>query len=193
MVHRPTTGHSGGHSGGHSTGHSGGPPDGPAIGRELALTAKAVRAWVDEAFGRHGSSLANWILLQNAAGTDDPPSQSELAEKMSIGGATLVRHLDRLEADGLVTRTTDPRDRRVTRISLTPRGEEHFAELLAVARTVDAELRGLVTEREERVFRTVLERLRAHTATSTSSTHTATTRTATSTTTNDPPNEMDVA
>ena len=163
MVARPPTGR--------PAGPDLGPPAVPALGRELALTAKAVRAWVDEAFGRHGSSLANWILLQNAAGTDDPPSQSELAEKMSIGGATLVRHLDRLEADGLVTRTTDPRDRRVTRISLTPRGEEHFADLLAVARAVDSELRGLVSEREERVFRTVLERLRTHTTTAATPTH----------------------
>ena len=156
--------------------HSGGPPAVPSLGRELALTAKAVRAWVDEAFGRHGSSLANWILLQNAAGADDPPSQSELAEKMSIGGATLVRHLDRLEADGLVRRDTDARDRRVTRISLTPLGEEHFAELVTIARAVDRELRDLITEREERVLRSVLERLRTHTTT-TASTTTPTTKT----------------
>ncbi len=148
----------------------GGPPAVPAIGRDLALTAKAVRAWVDEAFGRHGSSLANWILLQNAAGNDDPPSQSELAEKMSIGGATLVRHLDRLEADGLVRRDTDPRDRRVTRISLTPRGEEHFAELVTIARGVDRELRDLISEHEEQVFHRVLERLRTHTTTTASTT-----------------------
>lgn len=180
MVHRPTTNR--------SPNRSPGPPDVPAIGRELALTAKAVRAWVDEAFVRHGSSLANWILLQNAAGNDDPPSQSELAEKMSIGGATLVRHLDRLEADGLVRRVQDPRDRRVTRISLTPRGEEHFAELLVIARSVDRELRDLITEREERVLLSVLERLRTHASTTTSTT-TPSTTTITGTTTN----ETDVA
>ncbi len=146
-----------------------GPPSAPAIGRELALTAKAVRAWVDDAFARHGSSLANWILLQHAAASEQPPSQSELAGSMSIGGATLVRHLDRLEADGLVRRDPDPRDRRVTRISLTPAGREHFAALAEIARGVDGELRALITEREERVFLSVLDRLRAHTTTSTSS------------------------
>lgn len=177
MVHRPTTDRPTPTSGRRSGRPAEGPPQVPALGRELALTAKAVRAWVDDAFGRHGSSLANWILLQNAAGTDDPPSQRELAEKMSIGGATLVRHLDRLEADGLVRRDTDPRDRRVTRISLTPLGEEHFAELATIARGVDRELRGLITERDQRVFLSVLERLRTHTTTTTTSA-TSTARTA---------------
>ncbi|MGZ4683176.1 MAG: MarR family winged helix-turn-helix transcriptional regulator [Acidimicrobiales bacterium] len=139
-----------------------GSPDVPALGRELALTAKAVRAWVDDAFARHGSSLATWILLQHAAASEQPPSQSQLAGSMSIGGATLVRHIDRLEADGLVRRDPDPRDRRVTRISLTPAGKEHFGELAEIARAVDGELRGLITEREERVFLSVLDRMRAH-------------------------------
>ena len=141
-----------------------------ALGRELALSAKAVRAWVDDGFARHGSSLATWILLQHAAATDHPPSQSELAGSMSIGGATLVRHLDRLEIDGLVRRDPDPNDRRVARISLTPAGQRHFAELAEIAHAMDAELRSLITEREERVFRSVLERLRAHATTRSSAT-----------------------
>jgi MarR family transcriptional regulator for hemolysin len=144
-----------------------GPPAAPALGRELALTAKAVRAWVDDRFARHGSSLATWILLQHAAASEQPPSQSELAGSMSIGGATLVRQIDRLESDGLVRRDPDPRDRRVTRISLTPAGTEHFGELALIAREIDDELRTLVTEREEQVFRVVLDRLRSHTTTST--------------------------
>ena len=143
-----------------------------ALGRELALSAKAVRAWADDRLARHGSSLATWILLQHAAATDHPPSQSELAGSMSIGGATLVRHLDRLEADGLVRRDTDPRDRRIVRISLTPAGHQHFVELAAIARDIDAELRSLITEREERVFRSVLERMRAHATTTTTTTET---------------------
>ena len=144
------------------------PPAVPALGRELALTAKVVRAWVDDAFARQGSSLATWILLQHAAASERPPSQRELAGSMSIGGATLVRQIDRLEADGLVRRDPDPRDRRVTRISLTESGREHFGELVEIARTIDAELRSLVSEREERVFRSVLDRLRTYTAQPTS-------------------------
>jgi MarR family transcriptional regulator for hemolysin len=139
------------------------PAPAPALGRELALTAKAVRAWADDAFARRGSSLATWILLQHAAASDRAPSQSELAGSMSIGGATLVRQVDRLEGDGLVRREPDPKDRRVTRILLTDAGKEHFDELAEIADEVDSQLRSLITDREERVFRSVLERLRAHT------------------------------
>lgn len=136
----------------------------PALAREVSLTAKAVRAWADDRFVQHGHSLTTWILLQHVAAIDDPPSQRELARSMSIGGATLVRHIDRLEADGLVRRDQDPTDRRVTRISLTSAGQDRFDELARIAGGIDAELRGLLSERDERVLRSALDRLRTYTS-----------------------------
>ena len=46
--------------------------------------------------------------------------QNVLAERMGIEAMTLSTYVDRLEARGLVTRTTDPTDRRAKRIELTP-------------------------------------------------------------------------
>jgi len=75
-----------------------------------------------------------------------------------------VRHIDRFEAEGLLRRDPDPTDRRVARISLTDAGRTRYEEIAAIAADVDRELRGLLTEREEKVVRSVLGRLRAHTS-----------------------------
>lgn len=135
------------------------------LGRQLAFTAKAVREWFDAALAEHGGSLPMWIVLTHALEVDDPPSQRELADRMGIGGATLVRHLDRLEAEGLVTRVADPHDRRVTRIGLTDAGRRRHAELAVVAARHDAEMQALIDPDEERVFRSVLSRFSDHLST----------------------------
>ena len=113
------------------------PEDPPAsrdsVGRLLALTAKAVREWFDARLSAHGGSLPTWIVLSQAIDGDESPSQRELAARMGIGGATLVRHLDRLEADGLVVRRRDEHDRRVTRVDITPAGRRRHRELARVA------------------------------------------------------------
>ncbi len=132
------------------------------LGRQLALTAKAVREWFDAALAEHGGSLPMWIVLTHALEADPPASQRELADRMGIGGATLVRHLDRLEAEGLVTRRADPDDRRVTRIDLTDAGRQRYAQLAEVAARYDAEMHALLDADEERIFRSVLSRLADH-------------------------------
>jgi MarR family transcriptional regulator for hemolysin len=135
-----------------------------AVGRQLALTTKAMREWFEARLAAHGGSLATWIVLSQATEGPFSPSQRELAERVGIGGATLVHHLDRLEAEGLVQRRRDAHDRRVTRIDITEAGRVRHAELSAVADSVDAELRSLMSSREEATFRAVLHRVAAHVA-----------------------------
>jgi MarR family transcriptional regulator for hemolysin len=47
-------------------------------------------------------------------------SQNELAAIVQVAPITVVRHVERLEALGLVERCGDPEDRRVWRLQLTP-------------------------------------------------------------------------
>ena len=49
-------------------------------------------------------------------------TQAQLARRVAIEQPTMVRTIDRMERDGLVTRTPDPNDRRASRITLTDRG-----------------------------------------------------------------------
>jgi DNA-binding MarR family transcriptional regulator len=129
------------------------------LGRQLSITGRVVRDRFDGCLGHHGSSLATWAVLRTA---DAEPglSQRELAARMSIESPTLVRHLDRMEHDGLIARSRDEHDRRVVRVSLTPAGREQFRQLRGVAASVDAQLRSLLNAREIKTLEQVLPRIR---------------------------------
>ncbi len=128
------------------------PGEDASLGRLLALTAKASRELFDARLAESGGSLPTWIVLSQAIDSPVSPSQSELAARMGIGGATLVRHLDRLEADGLVVRRGDPDDRRVTRVDITAAGRRRHRQLAAVADAYDREVKDLMSDEEARVL-----------------------------------------
>jgi len=54
-------------------------------------------------------------------------AQRELVQTMDVDPSILVTLLNPLEADGLVTRERDPRDRRRHLVTLTPAGERQLA------------------------------------------------------------------
>src|SRR5437870_4316111 len=141
------------------------------LGRQLAWTAKAFRTEFDARLADAGGSLSTWIVLrlaeESVLESKEPAaewglSQRELAERMDIEGPTLVRHLDRLEKEGLIERRRDPRDRRVTRITVTPAGHRLLEALRKVADAMETEVRSLLTPAEHAVTTRVLGRLHAH-------------------------------
>lgn len=132
------------------------------IGRLLAFSAKILREWFEDELAAAGGSLTTWIVLSAAINTSEQPSQSELATHMGIGGPTLVGHLDRLEAEGLLTRRRDDVDRRITRIDLTPAGRQRHHELAEVSIRTNTELRDLISDHDEQVVRAVLQRFTDH-------------------------------
>jgi DNA-binding MarR family transcriptional regulator len=54
-------------------------------------------------------------------------SMSSLAQQMHCDPSNITGIVDRLEAKGLVERSADPKDRRVTRVAPTPSGREALA------------------------------------------------------------------
>jgi DNA-binding MarR family transcriptional regulator len=63
--------------------------------------------------------------------TVGPVTVARLAEHVGIDRSGTSRYADRLEAIGLVKRTTDPLDRRSTLLSLTPKGVRVIGRLNA--------------------------------------------------------------
>ena len=131
------------------------------LGRQLAITGRMVRERFDGCLNEHGASLTTWAVLRSAE-HEDGLSQRELASRMSIESPTLVRHLDRLEDEGLVVRRRDEQDRRVVRVGLTPAGHRRYAELRKVAANVDAQLRSLLDHDEIETLERALHRIREH-------------------------------
>ena len=88
-------------------------------------------------------------------------TQSELADRLGITGATLTHHLNALERKGLVRRWREDANRRVQRVELTAEGVERFNRLREVARRHDRLLRSQLSENELEQLGELLARLEA--------------------------------
>jgi MarR family transcriptional regulator for hemolysin len=128
------------------------------LGKRIVFAGKAQRARFEKALAASGASLPTFLVLTSARESSGL-SQTELAEKVGVEGPTLVRHLDRLCSQGLVVRVPDERDRRITRIQITPAGLARQKELATVAAALDRQLRSLFSAHELAVLERVLARL----------------------------------
>ena len=82
---------------------------------------KAINEYSKRIFKRTGLSGPQvWALTVLA--NEPALSHGELAERLFAHRSTVTGIVDRLEAGGMVVRTTDPDDRRGIRLSLTSRG-----------------------------------------------------------------------
>jgi len=135
------------------------PPVDEPIGLQLARTAKLEGRSFDDALAAVGGSVPTWLILVSLK-AQRHGAQRELAEAVGIEGPTLTHHLNRMEADGLVTRTRDPQNRRVHQVELTEAGDAAFHHLLGTVRSFDARLRAGFTADELTSLGEMLGRLR---------------------------------
>jgi MarR family transcriptional regulator, transcriptional regulator for hemolysin len=122
------------------------PPREP-IGLQLQRTAKSLNRGFDDVLVAAGGSLPTWLILLSLK-SGRPETQRELAAAVGIQGATLTHHLDALEKAGLVTRTRDPENRRVQRVSLTDEGDALFLRMRKAAMAWDAKLRRGISDED---------------------------------------------
>ncbi|WP_448662933.1 MarR family winged helix-turn-helix transcriptional regulator [Sphingomonas sp. CJ20] len=110
-----------------------------ALERSLAtVLSPTSRAWqrlADQVLASlNVSSSSGWCLIYlDRLGPD--VGQAELARTIGVTNASLVRTLHQLEAAGLVTRQSDPEDRRANKLRLTELGQARATEI--EARLVD--------------------------------------------------------
>ena len=88
----------------------------------LHNTSRAWRQALDRRLKYLGVSQASWMTIAVAAKARVPLSQSELADRLAVEGATMVAMVDRLVKAGLVIREPSTTDRRVKRVVLTRAG-----------------------------------------------------------------------
>jgi MarR family transcriptional regulator, transcriptional regulator for hemolysin len=122
------------------------------------FTAKAMRSAFEETLAAEGGSLGTWIVL-SALSDEGVVSQTVLASHIHVEGATITHHLDRLEQLGLVRRVTDPSDRRVRKIELTPAGTRLHRRLLAAVKGLETQATAGLSKAEREELRRLLERI----------------------------------
>jgi MarR family transcriptional regulator, transcriptional regulator for hemolysin len=106
----------------------------------LHSTSRSWRQAVDRKLKYLGVSQASWMTIAIAAKARSPLSQSELADKLGVEGATMVAMIDRLVKAGLVMREASTTDRRVKRVILTPAGVKIYDKVKAEAVALRKEL-----------------------------------------------------
>jgi DNA-binding MarR family transcriptional regulator len=105
-----------------------------------------------------GIGIGQWAVLI-FLWERDGLSQAELARVVAIEPPTMVRTLDRMVRDGLVTRERDVGDARISRILLTDRGRSLRDELVPKAVAVNTANLERLTESEGRTLRRLLAKL----------------------------------
>jgi MarR family transcriptional regulator for hemolysin len=86
-------------------------------------------------------------------------SQARLAELAELDPMTMVRILDRMEADGLLERRPDPEDRRARCLYLTAKARPLLDQIWQLADVIRAEIFAGVAKSEREVFMSVLEHM----------------------------------
>jgi MarR family transcriptional regulator for hemolysin len=140
-----------------------GPPRQEPIGIAVARAGKLVERAFDDALAVAGGTRSTWLILL-AVKSGVGRTQAGIAERVSISGPTLIHHLDRLEATGLVRRSRDPANRRAQSISLTAAGDALFLRLREAAVAFDRRLRNGISDGETAELRRLLSALQDNVA-----------------------------
>jgi DNA-binding MarR family transcriptional regulator len=129
------------------------------IGVVISDVARLLRTEFDRRVRRLGITRAQWLVLTRLHRRPGA-SHSELADMMEVEKATAGRMIDRLVANGWVERRTEPSDRRIKRVYLTPEAERVHKRIWRVAEdTVNAALADL-SGQESRLLMTLLQRIK---------------------------------
>jgi DNA-binding MarR family transcriptional regulator len=122
--------------------------------RRASLRAQAMLAR-DLPPGRRATDLGILATVAVAG----PVSQRRLGEILEVNRSMMVKLVDALETDGLLTREREPDDRRNYALRTTPAGEEVLAALIRHAADAEAEVAAPLTAEQHRRLVALLHRV----------------------------------
>jgi DNA-binding MarR family transcriptional regulator len=130
------------------------------LGYLLNRSARLMANELAERLRPAGVAIGQWSVLLFLWARDGL-SQAELSRLVAIEPPTMVRTIDRMVRDGLVTRMRDSDDGRLSRIHLTERGRSLRDELVPLAMAVNDAILQRLTADEGRTLRRLLTKLLA--------------------------------
>ena len=140
--------------------------EGPAgIARLLHDTARVLRQRCERELRTlvPGLTAARCAVLVHLA-QHQKVNQASLADSLGIRAVTLVRLIDRLEADGLVVRLPAPGDRRAHLLALTTKARPILDYAYDLIRRINDDLQLGISKAEASQLRTLLRRTRSNLA-----------------------------
>jgi DNA-binding MarR family transcriptional regulator len=127
----------------------------------LLHAAGALESHVESRLSGQGLSLAKLAALQQLSLAGESLPLGQLAERLSCVKSNVTQLVDRLEADGLVTREPDPNDRRGRLAVMTAAGRLAFEEGRRMRDAAEHELFGALSEEEADQLAVILGKLKS--------------------------------
>jgi DNA-binding MarR family transcriptional regulator len=137
---------------------NGSPPGSPVF--QLMGALLAVQARLEAALEPIGLSIAKFGVLAKLVTAGEPLPLGTLAERCACVKSNITQLVDRLEAERLVVRAADPRDRRSTRAELSAKGRRLYEEGLKAVEVAEQEVLGSLSAPERDELLRLLQGLR---------------------------------
>lgn len=131
-----------------------------ATAYQILSTLHAVETRLEEALEPLGLSLAKFGALAKLVAAGEPLPLRTLAERCACVRSNITQLVDRLEAEKLVVRSDDPRDRRSIRAELTHEGRSRHAAGLRVIEEAERALLSRLPPEQRDSFMAQLASLR---------------------------------
>ena len=122
-------------------------------------TSSVLESRVEAKLSEVGLSLAKLAALHRLSEAGESLPLGQLAERLSCVKSNVTQLVDRLEADGLVSRAADPNDRRSRLAVLTEAGREAYAKGRKIQVDAEEALFGALTADESATLHTLLAKL----------------------------------
>ena len=134
-------------------------PKAPAGLFSLLHAAGTAQDHVESKLAAVGLSLAKLAALSVLHDAGESLPLGQLAERLSCVKSNITQLVDRLEADGLVARKPDPKDRRTRLAVMTAAGRKACKEGVRIQQQTERDLFGALTRDEAHQLAALMEKL----------------------------------
>jgi DNA-binding MarR family transcriptional regulator len=136
------------------------PSESSRVSAVLLRLARVIEQRLEESLEKVDLSVPKYSAIKHLALAGEPLAFSDLASRMICVRSNITQLVGRLEADGLVQRVEDPKDRRCVRAALTPLGKERHAAGAEKVREAQAAMAETLRELDYEALERVLENLK---------------------------------
>ena len=127
----------------------------------LLHAAGSVHDFVETRLATVGLSIPKLAALQRLDDAGGSLPLGQLAGRLACVKSNVTQLVDRLEADGLVVRETDPIDKRSRLALITAAGRAACQEGVRIQREVEAELLATLSADDAQCLATIIDKLEA--------------------------------
>lgn len=127
--------------------------------RILGLTRRAESDLRDFLRRDHDTTLPRFDVMAALWRHPDPMTMTELSRWLLVSNGNVTAVVDRLEADGLVTRQPNEADRRTVRVTLTQDGQDRFGDMARAHEAEISRILGALDHDDLTVMRDLLRKL----------------------------------